>query len=85
MTTWAININSSSLFQVGRPDFNLASPEGGHPEPVQTGKMVDRINPAHSLHWVAKKELADAMEGNQCDGSTAATDCGLVERGLYQK
>jgi hypothetical protein len=52
---------------------------------VQTGKMIYSINRADGLHWVGKEELADAMKGNQCDGSTTATDCGFVERGLHQK
>jgi hypothetical protein len=52
---------------------------------VQTGKMVDRINRAHGLHWVGKEELADAMEGNQCDGPTNSTDWRLVERGVQQE
>jgi hypothetical protein len=41
---------------------------------VQTGNIVYRINRAHGLQYIGKEEIADAVEGNQCHGTTNSID-----------
>ena len=41
---------------------------------VQTGNMIYRTNRAHGLQWIGKEEIADAVEGNQCHGTTNSID-----------
>jgi hypothetical protein len=42
---------------------------------VQTGNIVYRINRAHGLQCIGKEEeIADAVEGNQCHGTTNSID-----------
>jgi hypothetical protein len=43
-------------------------------EEVQTGNMIYRTNRAHGLQWIGKEEIADAVEGNQCHGTTNSID-----------
>jgi hypothetical protein len=50
-------------------------PAGEGQGEVQTGKIVYRINRAHGLHCVGKEEIADAVEGNQCHGTTNSIYC----------
>ncbi len=55
-----------------------------HPEPspakgegrvrVQTGNMIYRTSRAHGLQWIGKEEITDAVEGNQCHGTTNSID-----------
>jgi hypothetical protein len=56
-----------------RPLTLTLSREGrGHS--VQTGNMIYRTNRAHGLQWIGKEEIADAVEGNQCHGTTNSID-----------
>jgi hypothetical protein len=52
---------------------------------VQTGNMIYRTKRAHGLQWIGKEEIADAVEGNQCHGTTNSIDSGLVERRVQQE
>ena len=45
--------------------------------------MVYTITRAHGLHFLGKEDLADAMEGNQCDGPTDSTAGRLDEWELH--
>jgi hypothetical protein len=47
--------------------------------------MIYRTNRAHGLQWIGKEEIADAVEGNQCHGTTNSIDSGLVERRVQQE
>jgi len=49
-------------------------PEGERAPAVQTGNMIYRTNRAHGLQWIGKEEIADAVEGNQCHGTTNSID-----------
>jgi hypothetical protein len=49
-------------------------PEGEGITQVQTGNMIYRTNRAHGLQWIGKEEIADAVEGNQCHGTTNSID-----------
>jgi hypothetical protein len=52
----------------------LFSPSTGRMKEVQTGNMIYKTNQAHGLQWIGKEEIADAVEGNQCHGTTNSID-----------
>ena len=55
--------------------YKFPLPLGEGKGEVQTGNMVYEINRAHGLQWIGKEGFADAVEGNQCYGTTGSDDC----------
>ena len=81
--SYSLNICWSSQTSEGSsPEFELNRKLCGvDPRPlgegrvrVQTGNMIYRTNRAHGLQWIGKEEIADAVEGNQCHGTTNSID-----------
>ena len=65
-------MNSRGQYQQG--PLLLPLPLGEDRGEVQTGNMIYRTNRAHGLQWIGKEEIADAVEGNQCHGTTNSID-----------